>query len=442
MLLDNLKPIQFNTMNKIWLIIQREYLTRVKKKSFLVTTLLVPLLMAAITFAMVYMATKSEQKQAIAVIDESGVFTNKLDSSSSYSIKYIQGNVSTDKKELLEKNECDILLHIYPFINGRPDSIHMYKDGGVSLSAKEFISSDLNTIFQMKQMQDEGIDKAKIDSINNTDLSIKSFDLKNNKETSSEIATMIGYVMGFLIYLVILIYGMGVMRGVSEEKTNRIAEVIISSVKPFQLMMGKIIGIALVGLTQFILWMLLTGVMQMMLPLFIPDIAGAMPVADMTNLPQAPQHELGTFFQTLYKQNWGLIFSCFLFYFLGGYFLYASMFAAVGSMVNEDQQEAQQMTIPITMPIIFGFIIMASSVKDPNSTLSIFGSLFPLTSPIVMMARIPYGVPAWQLILSMLLLILGFIGMTWLSAKIYRTGILMYGKKISWKEVIKWMRQG
>ena len=431
-------------MNKIWLIIQREYISRVKKKSFLVTTLLIPILMFGLIATMAYMAAKSEQKEAIAVIDESGVFINKMDtSSSSYTITYIADDTHENYTTLLEKNKCDILLHIYPFKNGLPDSVNIYKDGGVSLSAKEFISDDMNTIYQIKQMQDEGIDKEKIDSINNSSIRLKSFDLKNNQETSSEIATMIGYVTGFLIYLVILIYGMGVMRGVMEEKTNRIAEVIISSVRPFQLMMGKIVGIALVGLTQFLLWLILTGSLQFLLPLFIPELRQAMhpsSAAGMDAMSKVPTSELAGIFNSLSNQHWSLILSCFLFYFLGGYFLYAAMFAAVGSLVNEDQQEAQQMTIPITMPIILAFFIMTSAIKDPNSTLAIFGSMFPLTSPIVMMARIPYGVPAWQIATSMLLLVAGFVLMTWLSAKIYRTGILMYGKKANWKEVIKWMR--
>ena len=431
-------------MNKIWLIIQREYISRVKKKSFLVTTLLIPILMFGLIATMAYMAAKSEQKEAIAVIDESGIFINKMDtSSSSYTIKYIADDRHENYTTLLEKNKCDILLHIYPFKNGLPDSVNIYKDGGVSLSAKEFISDDMNTIYQIKQMQDEGIDKDKIDSINNSSIRLKSFDLKNNQETSSEIATMIGYATGFLIYLVILIYGMGVMRGVMEEKTNRIAEVIISSIRPFQLMMGKIVGIALVGLTQFLLWLILTGSLQFLLPLFIPELRQAMhpsSAAGMDAMSKVPTSELAGIFNTLSNQHWSLILSCFLFYFLGGYFLYAAMFAAVGSLVNEDQQEAQQMTVPITMPIILGFFIMTSAIKDPNSTLAIFGSMFPLTSPIVMMARIPYGVPTWQIATSMLLLVIGFVLMTWLSAKIYRTGILMYGKKASWKEVIKWMR--
>jgi len=426
-------------MKKVWLIIQREYLTRVRKKSFLVTTFLVPILMVGLISSVAFMASKSEQKQDIAVIDESGIFINRMDTGSSYAIHYIKDVPGSTYTELLEKNNWDILVHIFPFKNGVPDSINMYKDGGVSLNAKEFISNDINTIYQIRQMQDAGIDKRKIDSINSSSIDVKSFDLKSNQETSSEIATMIGYVMGLLIYLVILLYGVGVMRGVTEEKTNRIAEVIISSVRPFQLMMGKIVGIAFVGLTQFVLWLILTGVMQLFIPLLVPGLSGSMH-AQAANAQHVPQNEIASLLQALSSQNWTLILSCFLFYFLGGYFLYAAMFAAVGSMVNEDQQEAQQMTVPITMPIIAGLIIMSSTIKDPNSSLSVFGSMFPLTSPIVMMARIPYGVPAWQIVLSMIFLVVGFVAMTWLGAKIYRTGILLYGKKASWKEVIRWIR--
>lgn len=434
-------------MNKIWLIIQREYITRVRKKSFIVTTLLIPIMMFALFALFIYMAVRSEQKQAIVIYDESGIFVNKLDTvQKSYTLIYEQIQNGESNKALLERTKADIYLHIYPFVNNNPDSIHIYKEGGVSLSAKGFITDQLDQIYHIKQMQDAGIDKAQIDSIQNSAIQVKSFDLKDNKETNSEIASGIGYAMGFLIYLVIFIYGAGVMRGVMEEKTNRIAEVIISSVKPFQLMMGKIIGIALVGLTQFVMWIVLMLVLQLLLPLFIPGLSDAlqggmhMPAEMQNQMPGMTSSENMGVIKAFMNQNWGLIFACFLFYFLGGYFLYASMFAAVGSLVNEDPQEAQQLTIPVTMPIILGFVIMATSVKDPHSTLSVFGSLFPLTSPIVMLARIPYGVPTWQLVLSMLLLIAGFIFMTWVSAKIYRTGILLYGKKTSWKEVMKWIR--
>lgn len=207
-------------------------------------------------------------------------------------------------------------------------------------------------------------------------------------------------------------------------------------------MMGKIIGIAFVGLTQFGLWLIITLTLQLFLPMLVPGMGMHMHGPQFQQqLHELPQNEMAALYQNVLNQNWMLIFACFLFYFLGGYFIYASMFAAVGSMVNEDQQEAQQMALPITMPIIMAYIIMASTIKDPNSSIAMFGSMFPLTSPVVMMARIPYGVPVWQLLLSMSFLVIGFLGLTWLSAKIYRTGILMYGKKASWKEVIKWIRQ-
>jgi ABC-2 type transport system permease protein len=327
-----------------------------------------------------------------------------------------------------------------------PDSVLIYKEGGVSLAAKSFISTAINDIHQDKLLEEAGIQQSQIDSIQSQKLPFRSIDLKNNQETNTEIASMIGYGMGLLIYLILFIYGAGVMRGVMEEKTNRIAEVIISSVRPFQLMMGKIIGIALVGLTQFLIWGVIMILLNFLLPFLIPDLQGltpgnlsAMP-AGAPNIQDIQNNESLHFIQTAMNQNWGLIIGAFLFYFLGGYFMYASMFAAVGSLVNEDMQDAQQMTIPISMPIIFAFIIMAATAENPNSPLAIFGSLFPLTSPIVMMARIPYDVPGWQLGLSMLFLVIGFIGMTWISGKIYRTGILMYGKKITWKEVFKWLR--
>jgi len=429
-------------MKKILLIIQREYLSRVKKKSFLITTFLIPLAMLGITIGLAVMAAKSEQRQKILVWDESGVFLNKLDSNSaSYKMVYTS-QPQGDYKAMLEKEEADILLHIYPFVNGQPDSINLYKQGGLSLNAKDFISDELNAVYQVKLLQDAGMNKSKIDSINESQISPKSFDLDNNQETHTEISTMIGYATGFLIYLVILIYGMGVMRGVTEEKTSRIAEVIVSSVKPFQLMMGKIVGIALVGLTQFTLWLLLTGLLQLVLPLFVPGVSSTHVLSDpsMQKAQSESLQQLSPFLHLLYAQNWVLIISCFLFYFLGGYFIYAALFAAVGSLVNEDPQEVQQMTFPVTLPIIVAFFIMMTATRDPNSSLAIFGSMFPLTSPIVMMARIPYGIPAWQIILSMLLLVIGFLAMTWIGAKIYRTGILMYGKKPSWKEVFRWLR--
>lgn len=438
-------------MKKIWLIIQREYLSRVKKKSFLVTTILVPLLMFGAITGMIYVAVSSEQDQKIVVRDHTGQFAYQLDSSRAH-YKLIYSDPSMHNwsgDSIIKKYDADILVDIMGAPSLKPDSVVILKEGGVSLAVKEFISSEVDELYQTHLMEQAGIQPSSIDSIRSQKLSIKSYDLKEKKETSAEMASAIGYIMGFLIYLVLFIYGAGVMRGVMEEKTNRIAEVIISSVKPFQLMMGKIVGIALVGLTQFLIWGLIMIALQFLLPVLIPSLAEMNPsqlaempsgTKELQSLNQIQGNEKLEMIMALANQNWGFILFSFLFYFLGGYFLYASMFAAVGSLVNEDPQEAQQLTLPVTMPIIFGFIIMAATANDPHSSLAVFGSLFPLTSPIVMLARIPYDVPTWQLLTSMVLLVFGFILMTWLSAKIYRTGILMYGKKITWKEVIKWMR--
>lgn len=433
-------------MNKTLLIIKREYLSRVTKKTFLVTTILLPLLVSGLIALISYLAVKSEEKQLILVNDLSGFFINQLDSTNeTYQFTYDHPLPKENNQDFLNRLNADILVSIYPFTHQKPDSVLVFKKGGVSLAAKTFINSELDDIFQVKLMQDAGINKVKIDSIQQSAIDIKSYDLDNNKETSSEIATAIGYIMGFLMYIIIFIYGSGVMRGVMEEKTNRIAEVIVSSVKPFQLMMGKIIGIGLVGLTQFLIWALLMVLVSIIVPMFFPALQDTLhgPVMNDPMIQQQAMQEIQNdklgIIQTLYNQNWALIIGAFIFYFLGGYFMYAALFAAVGSLVNEDPQEAQQLTLPVSMPIIFSIIILQSTIRDPNSSLSVFGSMFPLSSPIIMLGRIPYGVPVWQLLTSMFLLIVGFVAMTWISGKIYRTGILMYGKKISLKEAIKWL---
>jgi ABC-2 type transport system permease protein len=274
-----------------------------------------------------------------------------------------------------------------------------------------------------------------------SDISIdNTIDSENGEKKSvAGVAYAVSFMGGSLIYVILLIYGTMVMRGVMEEKTNRIAEVIVSSVKPFQLMLGKIIGIGGVGLTQFAIWIILMGFLQFLIPLIFPGMFAELRGQGMSALPQSgTQNMLLSVTQGLRSLNFGMILFCFIFYFIGGYLMYASLFAAVGSVVSEDQQEAQSLIFPIMMPIILGFAIMMKAVTDPDSSLAVFGSLFPLTSPIVMMGRITYGVPWWHLVLSMLLLILTFLLFTWLTAKIYRTGILMYGKKITWKEMSKW----
>src|SRR5690606_22687841 len=266
---------------------------------------------------------------------------------------------------------------------------------------------------------------------------------KEEKKGNTDLATVIGMASGFLLYIFMLLYGASVMTSVMEEKTHRIAEIIVSSVKPFQLMTGKIVGVALVGLTQVALWVLFLVIVGMVAMPFIsgmqvgPEQAKALSEQAMAGGNNEAMQLVTTFMQTGTLEGVNLIttFCWFIFYFLGGYFLYAALFAAVGSLVNEGQQDAQQFSTIITLPIIFSIIIMSTAIKDPNSGLAVFGSIFPLTSPIVMMARIPFGVPTFQLLMSVLCLVGGFVLTTLLAAKIYRTGILMYGKKITMKEV-------
>jgi ABC-2 type transport system permease protein len=269
------------------------------------------------------------------------------------------------------------------------------------------------------------------------------------KKGNSGFAYAVGYGSGFLIYITLLIYGTMVMRGVSEEKTNRIAEVIMSSVKPFQLMIGKIIGIGAVGLTQFFIWIILLVGLMASASFLLPhetlqqaqESSQQIPGGSMKTVSGAA-NGFGEFMNVMGQANWFFIIGCFIFYFLFGYLFYASLFAAVGSTVNEDAQDAQSLQFPITMPIIVSIVIMFSAITNPSGALATWASLIPFCSPVVMMARIPFGVPGTvpysQLLLSMFLLVAGFLFTTWISAKIYRTGILMYGKKATWKEIWKW----
>jgi ABC-2 type transport system permease protein len=315
---------------------------------------------------------------------------------------------------------------------------------------REDIERTIGKVLEEKRLLMLNISKAQIDSIQKQKDPIKFTSVTGKKETGSKvgISYLVGMISGFLIYIILFVYGTMVMRGVMEEKVSRIAEVIISSVKPFQLMMGKITGIGGVGLVQFLIWIVLVFGIQFALPLIFPELSTSVqqqPVPSAgAQAATAVQNSGGmnSIMEALQTINFPLIIGCFIFYFLGGYFLYSSLFAAVGSAVNEDPQDAQSLLFPIMMPIIFAIVIMTKAVNDPNSSLAIFGSLFPFTSPIVMMARIAYGIPdgvsVIQLIISMVLLIGTFLATTWIAAKIYRTGILMYGKKITWKEMIKW----
>jgi ABC-2 type transport system permease protein len=430
-------------MNKIGVILRREYMTRVAKRSFLIMTIMVPILIFGFYAAIVAVAISgSSEKQNVAVLDNASLFNGKIDSTGNFNFTIIKDQILDTFLQKYQQKGYGSVLYIPPLDLNNPGGITLYSELQIGPVAQSNIEKVVNSAIENKRMVAANIDPEKLSKIK-SDISIipKIGKGKEFKKGSSEIAAGVAYAAGILIYITMFIYGMMVMRGVMEEKINRIAEVIVSSVKPFQLMMGKIIGIGAVGLTQFIIWIVLMFVLQLFLPVLFPSLGHSM-ASQATQTPGQSPGALAAITEGLKYMNFGLIIFFFIFYFIAGYLMYASLFAAVGSAVSEDMQEAQQLTLPITMPIVLAFVIMTKAATDPSSGLAIFGSLFPLTSPIVMMARIPYGigttVPWWQLGLSMLFLIFGFICTTWLAGKIYRTGILMYGKKASWKEMWKW----
>jgi len=437
-------------MHKILLVARREFLSRVQKKTFLLTTILLPLIIFGFYAMIIYFSVKTGSNTKIAVADEANIFNKKLDSKDEISFEFVQGETAATLKAKLEDKKFDGFVYI-PADTKLLISNHLQvttsKTLGILTRGK--IEDILNKRLEEQKLLSLNITSQQLDSARKAvDISFPTLKGDGDSDNKQTVSMIVGYASGFLIYIILFIYGTMVMRGVMEEKMNRIAEVIVSSVKPFQLMMGKITGIGAVGLIQFLIWIILVIGLQFLLPLIFPGLldqvhnqpiqpAGMQAAAAIKQASDNPG-----FMQGLSQVNFPVIISCFIFYFLGGYLLYSSLFAAVGSAVNEDPQDAQSLLLPITMPIIFAIVIMTKAVNDPSSGLAVFGSLFPLTSPIVMMARIAHGVPDvvpyWQLFTSFALLIGGFLGTTWLAGKIYRTGILMYGKKPTWKELLKW----
>ena len=437
-------------MNKIWLVIKREYLTRVRNKTFLLSTFLFPIVIVAFIIGSVFLAMKSRNKSTIAVINDPGFLQKNLESDSSFLIFEFPKDVNSSNYE--EKGYAG-LLKVNPDTAAKKYVIESKKSLGIETMS--YIENQVEKAIEYNMLQEKNIERKLLDSISTASKAAGEVtnELETGKEANNKLPYLIGFGCGIIIYITMFVFGAMVMRGVMEEKTSRIAEVIISSVKPFQLMMGKILGIAAVGLTQMLLWIILLLVLVNIIPLFVSSETLAQFQQMQESQQQLPGGSNNTVALELLKAtdtfktevNWGIVITCFLFYFLGGYLFYASLFAAVGSVVNEDPQEAQSLMLPIMMPIVFGFIILSTSIENPDSPIAFWGSMIPFTSPIVMMGRIAKGVPEvvpwWQLFLSMAMLILGFIFTTWFAGKIYRTGILLYGKKPSWKEMIKWIRR-
>ncbi|GAB3530585.1 ABC transporter permease [Pontibacter brevis] len=450
-------------MSKIWLIIQREYLTRVRKKSFIIMTLLTPILLAAFMILPGLLITMSGDTETVMVLDESGLFEGKLQDKKDLRFIPLSGSLE-QAKMLYQETDNTALLYIPEMSIDDPKGITVYGKKNTSLQTQIRLENALEKEIENQRFLASGLDRETLDRIE-ADVKVNTINLSDDGERGNNaiITSIAGVAGAVIIYFFIFMYGVQIMRGVIEEKTNRIVEVMISSVKPFQLMMGKIVGIALVGLTQFLLWIVLSFVAVTAVSAAFGIDAAPSPAAQFAAGQAAAQGEeveeeatasgtvdnpagenevantIDDVKRGVASLNIALIFVCFLFYFLGGYLLYGSLFGAIGAAVD-NETDTQQFMMPITIPLIIAFIMSYSVVlKNPDGPVAFWMSIIPLTSPIVMMVRVPFGVPAWELLLSMALLIAGFVFTTWIASRIYRVGILMYGKKINYRELSKWL---
>lgn len=443
-------------MKKTWIIIQREYLTRVRKKSFIIMTILGPLLMAGLWIIPIYISTLGQGKKVVQVVDESGLFIDKFVSTENIRFVPVFLKLEEAKQAYLVSND-DALLYIPRTELSLPVTALLFARSQPGIDLKAVIRDIMRRQAEALKLRAKGMDPEVMSSVKTSIIlnSIKLAEDGREEKTSVEVSMALGLVGGFFVYFLIFLFGSQVMRGVIEEKTNRIIEVIITSVKPFQLMAGKIIGVGLVGMTQFLIWVVFTGVLilgfQTLQPTSFRNAPKQAPITTQKVLPpqqmqlvadaevEADKTLLEEAMEGVRQVNFPLVLSTFGFFFLGGYLIYAALFAAVGSAV-ESETDTQQFMLPVTVPLILSFILATYVINNPNSSLAIWFSIIPLTSPVVMMVRIPFGVPWWHLALSMFLLVVGFVITTWLAARIYRTGILMYGKKVTWAELIRWFK--
>jgi ABC-2 type transport system permease protein len=446
-------------MSKIGLIIKREYSVKVKKKSFLIMTFLGPILFACLIFGAVLLTINDQHDYKVMIVDFNGViseetadgrglqsrFSDRFQYSDSSSVLYEFSK--TDISDSTFKNSpYNVLIKIDDgaLNHGKCDLYYKHKPSDM---VEDKISGEIEEALERFRVQDSlQMDYAKYKSIKKN-VSFNLHDIeKLTEEADNGMKGVVGFGFAILIYFFIFMYGVQVMRGVMEEKTNRIVEVIVSSVKPFQLMMGKVIGIGLVGLTQFVMWIMLCSVISLAASLYIGQQTGGAAVVD--GMQQVDPMQQQAVMEALmnndavnwiFSINWPLMLGLFVFYFIGGYLLYGSLFAAIGAAVDNDT-DSQQFMLPVTIPLIIGYIISSSLLANPESPVGTFFAIFPLTSPIVIMVKTAIGAPAWVILSSMVSLVLAFLGGIWLAGKIYRVGILMYGKKVNYKELLKWIR--
>lgn len=433
-------------MNKIILIIQREYLSRVKKKSFLLTTFLVPLFFIGIYVGAFYLTKKSfeDNNALVYVLDDTNEVGKLLKNNKNISFTHSTEELDQALKTIKDAEDNTSLLLI-PKDFYESKKIEFLSSGKPNINTQSEIETQLEAVMLNYQYEKLNIDPDKIRNIDSkVRIAAKEItDSGEAKDSDTRIAMGIAMALSVLIYLSLFLYGAQVMRGIIEEKSNRIVEVIISSVKPFQLMMGKIIGIGLVGITQFLLWIILSfGLISIATSTLINKEEFANQVAEQNSVQTSENQSdvsmmasLGTAMDSV---NFPELLTCFFLFFLGGYMLYSALFAAVGSAVD-NETEANQFTMPITAPLLLAYVLsFGVLVNDPHGSIATWLSFIPLTSPIAMLVRVPFGVPVWQIALSFGLLVAGFVFTTWVAARIYRVGILMYGKKASLKELIKW----
>ena len=432
-------------MSKIGIVIQREYISRVRKKSFILLTFLMPILFVALIFVPLLLSNiKDDKIKNIVVYDDTGKYFSVFQDTEIY--HFIEGGNSVDVSNEKKNKETYATLLITKDLLENPSAITLFSGTQVTIEDKSIITRQLDEFLGNEKLNSYNIPNIR-EIIEDSKVSVNLQTIKwdesgNEKISSTEVATITGMIFTLIIYMFIFVYGGMVMQGVLEEKTNRIVEVMVSSVKPFQLMMGKIIGIGLVGLTQFFLWGILILIIKIVadIAFIIPQMNSEMINAAMTASASAPEiSEVQEILMLLSSVNFVEIILYFIIFFIGGYMIYASLFAAIGSMVN-NQEDTQQFMLPIMLFVIFALYAGIYSINNPNGPLAFWTSMIPFSSPIVMMVRIPFDIPLWEKLVSVAVLFTTVFLMVKLSAKIYRTGILMYGKKPDMKEIWKWLK--
>ena len=446
-------------MNKILLVIQREYLTRVKKPSFWILTLVVPILLAGVYAIPIILASRPLEHANVLVVDDSGLFQGQF--RSGRDITYHEaGSIDYARRQLEQTDTLDAIVYIPARETTLPrDAYLYYRTDAPSMTVQGDVNSQLQEILRNRILLDvHGLTPDDYTMLTSTHIKLRTQDIETGRDSFLQVKIALGIILAMLVFIAVFMFGSQVMRGVMEEKTSRIVEVIVCSVKPFQLMMGKVVGIGLVGLTQFALWVILSAVAVMGVQLTHADLFEqvaqrnsrteiASKGSEATTQYQAAQYQaeqyeagkgidnsLQDLIQGLTDINYGLIILLFIFYFVFGYLLYASLFAAAGSLVDNDT-DSQQFTLPLTVPLLLAMLLLPAMINEPSGTVSTWLSLIPFTSPVAMLLRIPFGVPVWQVVLSMLLLLATFPLCIWAAAKIYRSAILRYGQKTTWRDV-------